>query len=155
MLPKTGGVYPTFAAGMNDSEKKREVATFVLTEHNIKKAEVMQELFKNQFLEAVPEDYYLKLNAGVLRYDGSTVYDLLTHVFSNYAKLDNHLIISNKKEFEEAQDFTRPIDTYYNRIEDFQKLAADGEVPITEAEMVVQLQTHLGATGMINGNYLK
>ena len=83
--------------GINDAKKKREVATFMLTEHNIKKAEVTQELLKNQFLEAVPEDYYLKLNAGVLRYDGSTVYDLLTHVFTNYAKLDDHLVISNKK----------------------------------------------------------
>ena len=96
-VPKTGGVYPTFAAGMNDAEKKREVATFMITEHNIKKAEVTQELLKNQFLEAVPKDYYLELNAGVLCYDGSTVYDLLTHVFSNYAKLDDHLVISNKK----------------------------------------------------------
>ena len=40
-------------------------------------------------------------------------------------------------------------------MEDCQKLAADVEVPITEAEMVVQLQTHLDATGMINGKYLK
>ena len=63
---------------MNDAEKKREVATFVLTEHNIKKAEVRQELLKNQFLEAVPMDYYLKLNAGVLCYNGSTVCNLLT-----------------------------------------------------------------------------
>ena len=82
---------------MNDAEKKREVATFVLTEHNIKKAEVTQELLKNQFLEAIPEDYHLELNAGVLRYDGSSVYDLLTQVFTNYAKLDDHLVISNKK----------------------------------------------------------
>ena len=67
---KTSGVYPTFAARMNDAEKKHEVATFVLTKHNIKKAEVTQELFKNQFLEAIPEDYYLELNAGVLRYNG-------------------------------------------------------------------------------------
>ena len=96
---------------MNDAKKKCEVATFVLTKHNIKKAEVTQELLKNQFLEAVPEEYYLELNVGVLRYDGSTVYDLLTHVFTNNAKLDDHLVISNKKEFEEAPDFTRPIDT--------------------------------------------
>ena len=96
-VPKTGGVYPTFAAGMNDAEKKREVATFVLTEHNIKKAEVTQELLKNQFLEAIPEDYYLELNTGVLRYDGLTVYDLLAHVFFNYAKLNDHLVISKKR----------------------------------------------------------
>ena len=40
-------------------------------------------------------------------------------------------------------------------MEDCQNLAADGKVPITEAEMVVQLQTHLDATGMMNGKYLK
>ena len=118
-------------------------------------AEVTQELLKNQFLEAVPEEYYLELNAGVLLYDGSTMYDLLTHVLTNCAKLDDHLVISNKKEFEEAPHLTRTIDTYYKRMEDFQKLAANGEVLITEAEMVVQLQTHLGATGMMNDKYLK
>ena len=83
------------------------------------------------------------------------MYDLLNHVFSNYAKLDDHLVISNKKEFEEAPYFTRPMDTYYKRMEDCQKLDADGEVPIAEAEMVVQLQTNLDATGMMNGKYLK
>ena len=84
----------------------------MLTEHNIKKADFTQELLKKQFLEAVPQEYYLVLNTGVLRYDGSSGYDLLTHVFDNYAKLDDHLVISNKKEFEEAPDSTRPIDTY-------------------------------------------
>ena len=103
----------------------------MLTEHNIKNAEVTQELLKNQFPEAVPKDSYLELNAGVLRYNGLTVYELLTHVFSNYAKLDDHLVISKKKEFEEAPDFTRPIDTNYKRMEDCQKLSANGKVLIT------------------------
>ena len=40
-------------------------------------------------------------------------------------------------------------------MEDCQKLADDGKVRITEDEMVVQPQTHLGATGMMNGKYLK
>ena len=83
------------------------------------------------------------------------MYYLLTHVFSNYAKLGDHLVISNKNEFEEAPNFTRPIDTYYKRMEDCQKLAASGKVPITKADMVVQLQTHLSAIGMMNGKYLK
>ena len=55
-FPNTGGIYPTFVAGINDADKNREVTKFVLTENNIKKAEVMQELLKNQFLEAGPED---------------------------------------------------------------------------------------------------
>ena len=44
---KTGGVYPTFVARINDTEKKRKVATLMLTEHNIKKADVTQEILKN------------------------------------------------------------------------------------------------------------
>ena len=40
-------------------------------------------------------------------------------------------------------------------MKDCQKIAADGEVPITEAEMVVQLQNHIGAMGVMNGKYLK
>ena len=97
---------------MNDAKKKCKVVMFVLTEHNIKKSEVKQQLFKNYFLEAIPEDYYLELNSVFLRYNCSTVYNLLTHVFKNYAKLNDHLVISNKKEFEEAPDFTCHLNTY-------------------------------------------
>ena len=41
-VPKKGGVYPTYTAGMNDAEKKREVAMFMLIKNNIKKAKVTQ-----------------------------------------------------------------------------------------------------------------
>ena len=46
-----------------------------------------------------------------------------------------------------------PFDIYFKKQEDCQKLAADGEVPINEADMVLQLQTHVGSTGMINSKY--
>ena len=46
-----------------------------------------------------------------------------------------------------------PLDIYFKKQEDFQKLAADGEVPINEADMVLQLQTHVGSTGTINAKY--
>jgi len=154
-VPAGGGLYPTFAAGMTDAQKKLEVARFVVEQTNIKRATTTEEVLKNQFLEAVPEDYYLELNVGVLRYDGSTTYELLTHVMTNYAKLDDHIVKENKKLFEEAPDLTRPIDTYFKKIEDCQKLANDGEVPISEAEMVLQLQTHIGATGLVNSRYLR
>ena len=56
--------------------------------------------------------------------------------------------------FEEAPDLSRPIDVYFKKQEECQRLAADGEIPISEAEMVMQVQTHLGATGLINTKYL-
>ena len=45
------------------------------------------------------------------------------------------------------------IDVYFKKQEDSQNLAADGEVPIREVDMLLQLQTHVGSTGMINTKY--
>ena len=63
------------------------------------------------------------------------------------------LILKNRKEFEEAPDFLLPLDIYFKKQEDCQKLAADGEVPISEADMVLQLQDQVGSTCMINTKY--
>ena len=46
-----------------------------------------------------------------------------------------------------------PLDVYLKKQEDFQKLKADGEVPISETDIILQLQTHVGSTGMINTKY--
>ena len=120
----------------------------------MKQAIVTKEVLKKQFLEAVPKDYYLELNVGVVRYDDSSTYDLLTCVMSNRAKLDDH-IVKEKKESEEILDLTLPIDTYFNKMEDCQKLDNDGKVPISKAKMVPRLQTHISATGLVNSRYLK
>ena len=74
---------------------------------------------------------------------------------SNYAKLDDHLVKENKKLFEEAPDLTKPIDTYFKKIEDCKKLANDDKVHISKAKKMLQLQTHIGAMGLINSRYLK
>ena len=74
---------------------------------------------------------------------------------TNYAKLDDHLVKENKKLSEETPDLTRPIDTYFKKSEDCQKLANNGKVPISEAEMVLQLQTYIGATELVNSRYLR
>ena len=77
----------------------------------------------------------------------------LEQVFTNYARIDDTLILKNRKEFEEAPDLLLPLDVYFKKQEDCQKLAADGEVPISETDMVLKLQTHVGSTGMINAKY--
>ena len=79
---------------------------------------------------------------------------MLEQIFTNYAKIDDTLLIKNKREFEEPPDLSRPIDVYFKKQEECQRLAADGEIPISEAEMVMQVKTHLGAMGLINTNYL-
>ena len=79
---------------------------------------------------------------------------MLEHIFTNSAKIDDTLLIKNKREFEEPPDLSRPIDIYFNNQEECQSLASDGKITINKAEMVMQVQTHLGSTGLINTKYL-
>ena len=96
----------------------------------------------------------MELRQGVLQYDGVSTSELLEHIFSNYTRIDDALIIKNKREFEAPPDLSRPIDVYFRKQEECQRLAADSEIPISEAEMVLQVQTHLGATGIVSTKYL-
>ena len=115
---------------------------------------MVEELLKNQFLEAIDEEYIMEFHQGVLLYNQVKLLDLINHVFNNYAKINDLLVIKNKKELEEPQDLAHRIDVYFMKQEECQKLAADSEVTISEAEMVLQMQTHLGTTGMISSKYL-
>ena len=96
----------------------------------------------------------MELRQGVLQYDGVSTSELLEHIFPNYARIDDALIIKNKREFEAPPNLSRPIDIYFREQEQCHRLAADGEIPISEAEMVLQVQTQLGATGLVNTKYL-
>ena len=90
---------------------------------------------------------------GLHRYDGSITFNIMEHILTNYVTINDTLIIKNTKEFEEEPDCSLPLDIYFKKQEDFQKSAADREVPISETDMVLQLQTHVVSTGMINTKY--
>ena len=105
-----GGCIPNFSARATDAEKKREVAEFISRKTHIKISELAEELLKNQLLKAVSEEYYMKLRQGVLQYDGVSTSELLEHIFTNYAKMDDTLLIKNKRGFDSPPDLSRPID---------------------------------------------
>ena len=68
----------------------------------------------------------MELHQGVLQYDGVSTLELLEHIFTNYAEIDDTLLIKNKREFEEPPDLSRPIDVYFKKQEECQRLAVDG-----------------------------
>ena len=155
-VPATSGVYPTFpATATTDAAKKRIIATFIETEAGIKKAEVMEELLRNQILDAFEEEFYMELHERVYGYDRVTPKQLLEHIFENYAKIDDALLLDNRRTFEEAPDMSRPIDVYFCKQERCQEIADDGNIPITDAEMTLMLQQHMGATGLVGSAYTK
>ena len=139
VVPAIGGVYQTLGANATENSKKQTITEFISRETNIKMSEVVEDQLKNQLLESLPEAFILEPCEGSRRYDGSTTLNIMKHVFTNYTKIDNTLILKNKKEFEEAPDFSLPLDIYFKKQEDFQKLAEDGKVLISETDIVLQL----------------
>ena len=52
----------------------------------------------------------MELRQGVLQYDGVSTSELLEHIFTNYARIDDAHLIKNKREFEVPPDLNRLID---------------------------------------------
>ncbi len=66
------------------------------------------------------------------------------------AEIDDNMLRRNKEEFEKEPDMSLPLDVYYKKQERCQQIAIDGKVPISEEEMVLLLQIHMGQSGMVN-----
>ena len=64
-VPTTKGGYPTFPTNVTDDEKKLAISEFIRDEHGIRVVNVVQELLKNQCIEAIGEDYILELKQGI------------------------------------------------------------------------------------------
>ena len=68
----------------------------------------------------------------MLQYDGVSTSELVEHIFTNYARIDDTLLIKNKREFEAPPDLSRPIDVYFKKQEEYQRIAEDCKIPISE-----------------------
>ena len=136
-VPASAGIFPTFAQGANEQVKRDAVANFIVSERDIKKAKIVEDLLRNQLMEAVDEEYYLELKNPTYRYDRVKVRDMLTHLFDNYGKLDESMVRQNKRDFEEAPDLSRPIDVYYERLQKCQKISEDAGYPITANDLIL------------------
>ena len=88
---------------------------FISRETNIKMSKVVEEQIKNQLLNSLPEAFILELCEVLRRYDISTMLYTREHILTNYAKIDDTLILKNRKEFEEAPEFLLPLDVYFKK----------------------------------------
>ena len=143
VVPDTEGAYPTFEANATESEKKKSIANFIEREKGIRTVEVVEELLKGQFLEAIDEDYVVELKEGVREYDGRKLRDLLKHL-RKYAKMDDDVHLAIMDRFREAPNMELPVDKYFAKQEECRRLVADTENPLTEAALVMQINQHLG-----------
>ena len=84
-----------------------------------------------------------------------TTKQILDHVLKNYAIVDDHIVEENRKTFEEAPDLSRPLDVYFKKQERCKQISIDGGVEISDADMVIKLQLHMGHTGLVSSEYTK
>ena len=86
----------------------------------------------------------MELEDPIFKYDKVTVNQLISYLFDNYANIDDQL-----------SDLLKLIDAYFQKQENCRKITEDGKVPISEADIVLQVQLHLGKNGMVNTPYTK
>ena len=109
------GTYPIFATGATKDKKKIAIAEFIVSEKDILKAEVCDDLLKKQLLDAVEDKYLRELWDRYSECDDQTVLELLDHLFTNYAKLDDPVINRNMERFNEPPNMDLPIDVYFRK----------------------------------------
>ena len=96
----------------------------------------------------------MELCQGIREYDGVTLRNILHHVFANHSKMDDHLVNKNMDKWRQPPDTDLPIDVYFAKQEECQRLARDSETPIDDPAMALMLTTHMGATGLVNKPYV-
>ena len=154
-VPESAGMFPFFPPGATDDTKKQIIAEFVRDETGIKVTDATINLLRNQLIEAVDEDYYMELYDNLFRYDRIEPVVFLEHILKHYAVIDDDVLEANTKEFNNPPDMSLPIDIYFRKQERCRQLAADGGVSISEPDLVLKLQIHMGKSGMVNGAYTK
>ena len=155
VLPATQGAFPTIVASSTAISKKKTISKFIQDETDILIVEVAGELLKGQFIDAIEECYIKELREGYSEYDNRSLFELLEHVKTKYASLDDHVLADIRTTFEEPPDLAVPIDVYFEKQEECQRQAKDSEHPISDAEMVRMLQKHMGDSGTFTKKKVK
>ncbi len=63
--------------------------------------------------------------------------------------------MDNQKRFKEPTDLLRPLNLYFHKQEECQRLAVNVNIPISATDMVLQLQSSAAKSGLVNGAYTK
>ena len=69
---------------------------------------------RNLITTAWPEEFYIDLRDSAFEYDNVHPREILKHILSNYAKLDDTKIEAKRQAIYESPEFNKPIDVYFN-----------------------------------------
>ena len=131
------------------SASKQQLRDQHAEEHQIFTNNVnMDDAIKTQLLDAVEEPYVSKLRNRYTGYIGVTTQDLLDHLMDRYSNTVAADLKANEARINEALDNSRPIDVFFQHIDDVVQYANYGEKSFT-ANQVLQTAFHsINATSL-------
>ena len=154
-VPSTQGAFPVIPADVSAIQKKKIISKFIQDETDILITEAAEELLKGQFMDAVKECYIKELREGYSEYDNRSLHELIQHVKTKYATLDDHVLENIMAVFSEPPDLSVPVDVYYAKQEECQRQAEASDDPIKDGDMVRMLQKHMGDSGTLTKKKIK
>ena len=108
----------------------------------------MDDALKTQLLDAVEDPYVSELRTRYTRYMGVTTRDLLDHLMDRYGNITAADLKANEACINEALDNSRPIDVFFQRIDDAVQYADDGKKPFTAKQILQTAFDSVYATGL-------
>ena len=95
-------------------------------------AHSLEKQLKNQIIKAVPRLFIGELEHPAHGYALVTVCEILTHLMTNYGKLNAEDLQDNLNQLGKPWDLDMPIETVFNNVAECRLLAKEGGDPITE-----------------------
>ena len=127
-----------------------------MRETDIKIVEAVGNLLKAQLIESVEECYIREIHQGdYIEYDDRSLLNILTHIKDKYGNMDAHILKANLKVFGEEPQMDNPIDDYFAKQEQCQRIAETSKYEITDDDMVAMLVEHMGNTGTLTKSTVK
>ena len=120
---------------------------WTIQEKGIQTAEHVTCHMRNLILAAWPDEYYVELKYTTFEYDNVDPKDLLDHILTNYATMDESEIEDARQSIYKSPNFNYPINVYYKRQEELQEILSDAKVDIPNSELIRSFSKHIAATG--------
>jgi hypothetical protein len=96
----------------------------------------MKDALKTQIIDVATDTYLDELRNRYTGYLGITPRALIDHLLTQYGKITASDITNCCTKMEAPMDATRPIDIYFQIIDDCVQFATDGQVPFTPTQIV-------------------
>jgi hypothetical protein len=148
--PPDPGAVPTHAvnatAAVRETDRLNHKAAQKLFDHHNN----MNDALKTQIIDAVTDTYLGELRNRYTGYMGVTPRDLIDHLLERYGRITASDIANCRTQMEAPMDTTRPIDVYFQTIDDCVQFATDGKVPFTASQIVQTAYHAISKSGLYN-----